>query len=182
MWKDSVSGWVSNGLINCAKLNHELQNGTYKISKYTEFTIYEPKKRDIVSTRFRDRVFQRSMCDNYLYKEITKGFIYDNGACLVGKGTDFSRKRLRACLQKYYRKYGTNGYVLKCDIKNYFGSTSHEIAYSAVNRRISDEWVKKKVKDIYNTKVLYISNTRIKIKYIAVNPQNHIKQKEEMQW
>ena len=148
MWKDSVSGWVANGIVNCTKLRNELLNDEYQISQYTEFVIYEPKRREIVSTRFKDRVFQRSMCDNYLTAEISKGFIYDNGACLNNKGTEFSRKRLRAHLQQFYRQHGTEGYVLKCDIKNYFGSTEHDLASAAVIKRVEDEWVRRKTEDI----------------------------------
>ena len=118
-WKDSVAGFLKNGVQNCMKLESELMSGTYKISKYSEFTIYEPKERKIVATRMIDRVFQRSLCDNYLTKELTKRFIYDNGACLEHKGTDFSRNRLQRHMEKYYRKHGTNGYFLKCDIKKF---------------------------------------------------------------
>lgn len=109
MWKDSVAGFVKNGLKNCAKLNRELMGGTYQISKYSVFVIHEKKTRTIVSTRIRDRVFQRSLCDNYLYDELTRHFIYDNCACLIGKGTDFARDRLKCHLQKFYRKHGRNG-------------------------------------------------------------------------
>ena len=54
----------------------------------------------------KDRVFQRSLTDNYLYEKVTKSFIYDNGACQVGKGTDFSRNRLDCQMQRYYRTEG----------------------------------------------------------------------------
>lgn len=140
MWKDSVAGYVKNGLANCYRLNKQLLDGTYKIDKYTKFTVHEPKKREISSTRFKDRVFQRSLCDNYLYGAITKSFIYDNGACQVGKGTDFSRRRLVRHMQKYYRKHGLNGYVLNCDIKDYFGSTRHDVAKEILRRSVEDDW------------------------------------------
>ncbi len=140
MWKDSVAGWVKNGIINCAKLEEQLNNGTYKIDEYSRFTIYEPKKRDIVSTRFKDRVFQRSLCDNYLTEQITKSFIYDNGACLAGKGTEFSRGRLVAHIQKFYRKHGRNGYVLKCDVTNFFGSTPHSVVKEKMRKLCDDDW------------------------------------------
>ena len=43
-------------------------------------------------------------------------------------------------MQRFFRKYGVNGYVLQCDIKNYFGSTQHSVAKdTTVN---IDEWVK----------------------------------------
>ena len=81
MWKDSVSRYYNNGLVSILKLANSLEDNSYKIDKYYEFTIYEPKRREIVSTRFKDRIFQRSLTDNYLYNKITNRFIYDNGAC-----------------------------------------------------------------------------------------------------
>lgn len=151
MWKDSVAGYVKNGLVNVHKLKERVENGTYKLDAYTQFKVYEPKERDIVSTRIKDRVFQRSLCDNYFYDTMTKSFIYDNCACQDGRGTEFARKRLICHLQKYYRKQGTEGWVLKADLKNFFGSTSHELAYSAVTKRVNDEWVNGEIKRIIDS-------------------------------
>lgn len=151
MWKDSAAGFVKNGLVNCCLLKDELLSGKYQIGKYTVFTITEPKRRVIVSTRIKDRVFQRSLCDNYLTENISKSFIYDNAACQVGKGTDFARNRLKCHLQRHYRKYGCNGYVLKCDISDYFGSTPHIVACAAVQKRIKDSWVLGEVERIVNS-------------------------------
>ena len=151
MWKDSVAGYVKNGLVNVHKLKESVENGTYKLDAYTQFKVYEPKERDIVSTRIKDRVFQRSLCDNYFYDTMTKSFIYDNCACQDGRGTEFARKRLIRHLQKYYRKHGTEGWVLKADLKNFFGSTSHELAYSAVTKRVNDEWVNGEIKRIIDS-------------------------------
>ena len=151
MWKDSVAGYVKNGLVNVHKLKESVENGTYKLDAYTQFKVYEPKERDIVSTRIKDRVFQRSLCDNYFYDTVTKSFIYDNCACQDGRGTEFARKRLICYLQKYYRKHGTEGWVLKADLKNFFGSTSHELAYSAVAKRVKDEWVNEEIKRIIDS-------------------------------
>lgn len=145
MWKQSVQGYYKNGLVNICELRKSLLNDTYKIDKYTSFKIFEPKERDILATRFKDRVFQRSLCDNYIYKEITKSFIYDNCACQIGKGTEFARKRLGVHLQKYYRHCDNEGYILKLDIKNYFGSTPHWVAKAAIAKRISDEWAREQV-------------------------------------
>ncbi len=141
MWKDSVAGYVKNGLVNCYKLRSQLLEGTYKIDKYSIFTIHEPKKREIVSTRMKDRVFQRSLCDNYLYSAITRTFIHDNCACQVGKGTDFAMDRLNCHLQKHFRRHGMDGYILKCDLSNYFGSTHHNTAKNTTSMRIESAWV-----------------------------------------
>lgn len=150
-WKESVMKWTLNGAYNCTKLRDSLYDGSYKISDYTKFTIYEPKKRDIVSTRFKDRVFQRSLCDNYLYDELTRHFIYDNGACQKGKGTLFSLNRLERHIHGFYNEYKSDGYVLKMDIKNYFGSTPHQVAKDAIAKRCRDEWARNIVFDIIDS-------------------------------
>jgi len=153
MWKDSVAGYVKNGFLNIYRTLEALENDSYQIQPYTLFKVYEPKERDIVSTRFRDRVFQHAFCEAYFYEQMTKGFIYDNAACLKGKGNEFSRKRLICHMQKYCRKHGTEGYVLKLDLKNFFGSTPHSLAYEAVADRVPDEWsrmVAKQVIDSFN--------------------------------
>jgi len=139
-WKDSVSRYTNNGLTSILKLCNQLDTATYTIDDYYKFIIYEPKKREIVSTKFKDRVLQRSLCDEYLYEQITKSFIYDNSACQLNRGTDFSRNRLKTHLHKYYRKHGSIGYVLKCDFKNYFGSTPHSTAKEALIKVINDKW------------------------------------------
>lgn len=142
MWKDSVAGWVKNGLVNTHKLKKQLETGTYKIDKYNIFTIYEPKKREIVSTRMKDRVFQRSLTEHYLYDAVTSSFIIDNCACQNGKGTDFARKRLKIQMQRYFRKHGLEGFVGTCDLKNYFGSTPHDVACAKVTKNIKEDWAK----------------------------------------
>lgn len=133
-------------VLNTLRARHK-----YGLSATVHGKVYEPKERDIVSTRIKDRVFQRSLCDNYFYDTMTKSFIYDNCACQDGRGTEFARKRLICHLQKYYRKHGTEGWVLKADLKNFFGSTSHELAYSAVTKRVNDEWVNGEIKRIIDS-------------------------------
>lgn len=151
MWKDSAAGFVKNELVNCCMLKDELRNNKYKIGKYTIFTITEPKRRKIISTKIKDRVFQRSLCDNYLYQSITKHFIYDNCACQVGKGTDFARGRLKCHMQRHFRKHGLNGYVLQCDVHDFFGSTPHDVAFAAVKSRVLDKWAQDEVKRIIDS-------------------------------
>ena len=140
-----------NAPVNIYDLRNDVLGGTYEIRDYSVFVIKEPKTRVIVSTRFRDRVFQRSLCDNYLTDQITRSFIYDNCACQVGKGTQFARDRLTHHLRQFYREHGTNGYVLKCDIKSYFGSTRHDVALDAIKKRVPDEWAVQHVKDIIDS-------------------------------
>ena len=136
-WKDSVVGYEANGLKNTYHLRQDLLQGKYKISPYQHFTVYEPKKREIVATRLRDRQFQKAMCMAGLYDDFVEHLIHDNGACQIGKGTDFTLDRMTAHLRRYYLEHGSEGWVLKCDIKKFFPSTPHEVAKKAVCKRIS---------------------------------------------
>lgn len=151
IWKDSVAGYVVNGLVRIHRLKKSLENDKYDISPYTEFKVYEPKERDILSTKIKDRVFQRSFVDNYFYDEMTRSFIYDNGACQKGRGTERTRKRLICHMQRFYRKHGLDGYTLKGDLSNFFGSTKHEVAYDAVNKRVNDKWARRESKRIIDS-------------------------------
>ena len=151
MWKDSVAGFIKNALVNCHILHEELENETYKLSPYSVFEVHEKKTRTIVSTRIRDRVVQRSLCDNYLTEYLTRSFIYDNCACLPGRGTDMARNRLKCHLQRFYRKHGLNGWVLKVDIHDFFGSTPHDVVKAAVAKRVPDPWVREQVYTIVDS-------------------------------
>lgn len=142
MWKDSVARFSTLGLLNIYYLEKALNEKKYHLSKYFHFKVFEPKERAIVSTRIRDRVFEHSFNVLYFYPLMTKSFIYDNVACQVNKGNEMGRKRLKRHLQHFYRKHGTEGWVLKIDIKNFFGSINYKIAYREICKRIEDKWVR----------------------------------------
>ena len=150
LWKDSVANYYSHSLMRNYRLKHRLLNGTYKISKYIQFTIYEPKKREIVSTRFTDRVFQRSLSYNYLTYEIQKDFIDNNFACQVGKGTHKAIKCFVRHLHNFCLKHSLNGFILKCDIHDYFGSTPHAVAKESTEY-VRDSWAKSELHRIIDS-------------------------------
>lgn len=138
IWKDSVANFVLNGVPEVAKLSNELENGTYKERSHKYFTIQYPKEREIMSIAFRDRVYQRSLNDVAIYPMMSKSFIYDNAACQKGKGSDFARNRMKCHMERYFRKYGTTGYVLKIDIRKYYDSMSHEVVKQAFREKLPE--------------------------------------------
>ena len=93
MWKDSVANFVLNGVKEATKLSDDLNDGAYVERPHKYFTVTSPKRREIMSISFRDRVYQRSLNDVAIYPVMVKSFIYDNAACQKGKGTDFARNR-----------------------------------------------------------------------------------------
>lgn len=139
LWKNSVARYYTHGIEETIKLEEQLKNGTYEPKPPKKFLITHPKQREAISIHFRDRVYQRSINDNYLYPTMTKGFIADNFACQKGKGTDKARERLDEFLHKFYRKNKLNGYVLQCDIKGYYPNMSHEIVEQMFEKKINGE-------------------------------------------
>ena len=111
----------------------QLRNKTYRISDYTEFKVYEPKERVIQTTSFKDKVVQHCLCDNVIMPRLQRVFIYDNCAGQKGKGTLFGLDRLSQQMQQFYRKYGMNGYILKCDVTKFFYSIAHDRLKDIVN-------------------------------------------------
>lgn len=147
VWKDSVAHYYLNGIEETLKLEEQLKTGKYKARKPVCFKVTHPKERDIVSIAFRDRVYQRSLNDNSIYPQMSKSFIYDNMACQKGKGTDKARERLKAQLQRHYRKHGTKGAVLQCDIKGYYPNMKHEVALNKLKRGL-DPWTYERTKAV----------------------------------
>ena len=115
------------------KLIEQLKNKTYTISPYNEFKVYEPKERIIQTTSFKDKVVQHSLCDNVILPRLEKIFIYDNCAGQKGKGTLFGLDRLAEQMQEFHKRYGFNGYILKCDITKFFYNISHDPLKDMVN-------------------------------------------------
>lgn len=138
--KKEVSQFYRNSFISNERLKREVDEGQYKISKYVEFKIYEPKERDILAPRFRDRVFWRTLINNGLREDLTKSFVHDNVACQIGKGTLKAIERTIAFLQKYYRKHGRNGYVQHWDIKKFYPSTPHKLSYEIIDKYVREEY------------------------------------------
>ena len=121
------------------ELYSQLQSGTYKLSKYHSFIVYEPKKREIQTLYYADRVVQHVLCDDVLAPYFTKRAILDNCVCQKGKGSHFALARFEKMLQTFISRHGVNGYFLKCDILKYFPSIPHAQLKSAVCSQIADK-------------------------------------------
>lgn len=139
-WKASVQRYGSNVLMNSIELSERLRRGENISKGFVEFDICERgKKRHITSVHISERVVQKSVCDYGIVPIIEKSLIYDNGASRKYEGTDFARKRLKCHLQEYYRRYGTDGYILLGDCHNFFGSIDHSIVERNMRKMITDQ-------------------------------------------
>lgn len=141
-WKASVQRYQMNLLRNI----HDTHNALFArqdISKgFVEFDAMERGKiRHIRSVHYSERVAQRSTCDNALVPVLSRSLVYDNGACLRGKGVDWALDRLDAHLQKLYRAngYRNAGYVVLFDFSGYFDNILHGICREIYRRAFSSQ-------------------------------------------
>ena len=134
-WKTSVQRFQEKLLLNLCQLSNELKTHTYKQREFYSFTLHERGKvRNIRALSYRDRVVQRGLCDFILFPLVKDKLIHDNGSSQKGKGISFARRRFSEHLQKAYRKWGNNYYILTIDFKNYFGS----IPYNKLKSQMYD--------------------------------------------
>ena len=139
-WKTSTQNFEHEMMLNVHKLKKSVLNETFKSKGFHQFTICERgKTREIKSLHITERAVQKCLCDYYLTPVFTPSFIYDNGACLKGKGTGFAIKRLKHHLHKFWQENHTNkGYILLLDIKSFFNSINHQVLIDIVGKKVKD--------------------------------------------
>lgn len=144
-WKASVQRYEINMLRNIRDSKRALEAGESPAMGFHEFTINERgKTRHVKSVHIKERVVQRALCDEALVPALQKGLEYDNCAGQKGKGIHFALRRLEAHLRRYYRRTGSNaGYILLVDFKGYYDNIRHDKVYERLDRKISDEGVKR---------------------------------------
>jgi len=140
--KDCVVRFEIDTLGQLARLQEELAEKTYTLKNYYSFMVHDPKPRKIEAISYRDRIVQHVLCDNVLEPYFRKRIIYDNCACVKGRGQFFAISRMREFLKQHYHKHGADGYVLKCDIKKFFPSLSHEVIKKQISSQIGDKDVR----------------------------------------
>lgn len=120
-----------------------LESGTFQPAPLTLKNIYIPKKRVAQVPSVMDKIVQHTICDNYLYDALTKPLVKETSSCLKGRGTHYAVDLIKEQLRKHYRKRGKEFYALKCDIKSYFASISHDGLWRLIERYVADEDIKK---------------------------------------
>lgn len=158
-WKTQVQRFRWNALEEIGKLQDELtamlndEGGAYKLSRYSRFIVNERGKvRAITALGMRDRVVKHALNDVFLIPHIRPHLIYDNGASLKGKGVSFTRKRLVAHMEKFYREYGDNdGYIMTMDFSGYYDNIDHERAMQMIQRYEPDEFARRLTQQAYDS-------------------------------
>ncbi|MDO8660358.1 MAG: reverse transcriptase/maturase family protein [Candidatus Woesearchaeota archaeon] len=117
---------------NLIKLQKQLQNQAYKTGHYRNFTIFEPKKREISALPFKDRIVHHAVC-NIIEPIFEKTFINDSYACRKNKGTHAGANKL----QHFLRKNSKMAFALKCDVKHYFPSVDCKLLKQEFGKKIA---------------------------------------------
>ena len=121
---------------NLIQIHNDLEWGRYRVGRYREFIVKDPKERLIQYLPLRDRVVQQAL-HQVIEPIFEKGFIYDSYACRKGKGTHRAMHRLQHFLNAARQKWpGEEIYFLHCDIHKYFPHIDHEILYGEFTRKI----------------------------------------------
>ncbi len=136
--KDEVIKFEMNLEYNLINLKRSIENNTYKVGKYREFKIYEPKERIIKSLPYVDRIVHQWYVEEFVKPYIVPRFIFTSFACIEDKGTHKSAD----CVQKYMRTFLRNHgdfWVLKCDIRKFFYNINPNILLNIMKKYIKDK-------------------------------------------
>jgi hypothetical protein len=141
-WKESTQRYKINAIVNINNTLTQLKAYNFKSRGFKEFIICERGKlRHIRAVHISERIVQRCLCDYSLTPILSRSFIYDNGACIKGKGVDFAVRRLKVHLHRHYQKYRTNGYALVFDFSKYFDNIKHNILKEIINNSLTDKHI-----------------------------------------
>ena len=136
--KNKVNVYKEYKCANISKIYNTLVNRKYVVGPYNVFTIYEPKKRRIVSQNMFDKIINHLVARYILMPTIFPSLIVQNVASRENLGTSAGLKYLneytRICKIKY-NKY----YILKCDISKFFASIDHDVLKEKLKRKIKEK-------------------------------------------
>lgn len=139
-WKASTQAFGSNLFINASRESRNLYNGSWKPKGFYEFDIIERgKPRHIQSVCMAEKCVQSALSNECLVPILGRSLIYDNGASLKDKGTDFALNRFIEHLRWHYRRYGREGGIYFFDFKGYFSHIKHYPLKQRVRDKIKNE-------------------------------------------
>lgn len=136
-YRDGVTAFAANLEENLISIQNDLMWHTYKVGRYREFYVYEPKKRLVMALGFRDRVVQWAI---YLQvnQQLDNGMIYHSYGCRVGKGTTRAADKLQDWCTLVGRK-PEHWHYLKLDVSKYFYRVDHAVLLGILSRKYPDE-------------------------------------------
>lgn len=136
--KKKVRNYKEYKCVYLTRIYNVLKNKNYEVGKYNVFTIYEPKKRIIVSQGLQDKVINHLISREILYPALLPCLVNENVASIKNKGTSYGVKLMRKFHNVCKIKYGEY-YILKCDISKFFASIDKNILKQKLLKKIKDK-------------------------------------------
>lgn len=162
-----------------------LINKDYKPGKFNVFTIYEPKKRRIVSQNMQDKIINHLVSRYILYPAILPCLLDVNVASRKGLGTS-EGLRLVSEFHRICKIHNDTYYILKCDISKFFASINHNILKEKLKKKIKDKDALKIVFDIIDMEPVGLSIGAMTSQVLAIfylNDMDHfIKEKLKIKY
>lgn len=147
-WKRQIRFYQDNLLARLSVLHNKLMSGEYHPRPTKEFSKVERGKlRHISALRIEDRIVQRCFCEFCLCPLMQPRLIYESGATIKNKGTQFVQLRLLKYLHDYSNNFGDDGYAIVMDFHSYFELIDLEILFNKVRKILIDE----RVFELYKT-------------------------------
>lgn len=131
----SVLNYEKDLTNNISKLREKLLLGTYEVSNYWQFKLYDPKPRVITCSSVVDRIVHHALCQ-IISSLLEREFVSVSFACRKGYGSH------RAC-QLARRYAGKSKYFCKMDIRKFFDNVKHEILLSILLPKFREKEVRK---------------------------------------
>ncbi len=130
---------------NLVQVQQELADGAYKIGPYREFTIYEPKARQISALDFKDRLVQHAVC-NIIAPIFEKTLMPQTFACRVNMGTHAGVRFVQAKLRQ-----DKPAFFLKTDYSKFFPSIDRAVLHTMIDRKLDCEETLRILREIIPT-------------------------------
>lgn len=120
---------------NLFYIQRTLIDGTYHHGPYSQFEVYEPKKRIINALPFADRVVQHAI--NNIIEPIFDNVFYScTYACRKNKGTHAGVRAVQSTIRRMEQEGEV--FFLKMDFSKYYASIDRGVLFREIERKISD--------------------------------------------
>jgi hypothetical protein len=116
---------------NLLALQRAIQRGQAEVGDYRYFLVFEPKRREICASAFREQVLHHALM-NVCHPHFDSYQIYDSYASRKGKGT-------YACLDRAKKFTFQNDWHLKLDVRQFFASIEHDVLKRQLYRRFKEK-------------------------------------------
>jgi retron-type reverse transcriptase len=152
--KKDVQEFQLHLMDNILELHKELENFSYKHGGYHHFRISDPKPRDIHKANVRDRLLHHAIY-RQLYPFFDRKFIADSYSCRLSRGTHKALNQFKSFCLKVSRNHTKTIWILKCDIRKFFGSIDHQILSGILEKNIPDKNIVRLLKEVIGSFSLF---------------------------